>query len=228
MNRTILLQAIDERHSVRSYKDLPIAEDIVVKLREDIERVNNEGNLHIQLVLNEPNAFRGMHSYGAFKGVSNYLVMAGHKSDDLEQKIGYYGEQIVLLAQSLGLNTCWVGLTYKKTQGTYQLADDEKIACVIALGYGATNGRIRRSKTASDVSNVLATSPQWFKDGIEAVLKAPTAINQQKFRFDLVADGQVPEVKAKATFSLAGYTQLDLGIAKLHFELGARREIKFV
>jgi hypothetical protein len=33
------------------------------------------------------------------------------KSDDLDEKVGYWGEQLVLLAQTLGLNTCWVGLS---------------------------------------------------------------------------------------------------------------------
>lgn len=223
-----LLQAIAQRHSVRSYTDQPIPQDVADALRAEIARVNAEGGLHIQLVLNEPNAFRGMHSYGAFKGVSNYLIMAGAKSPDLEYKLGYYGEQIVLLAQTLGLNSCWVGLTYKKTPGTYQLAEGEKIGCAIALGYGADAGRVRRSKSAQDISNLKPDSPQWFKDAIDAVLKAPTAVNQQKFRFDLVVDGPEPEVKAKATFSLVGYTQMDLGIAKLHFELGAQRPIKYI
>lgn len=225
---TDLLKAIPERHSVRSYLDKPIPQEIVEALNAEIRRVNQEGNLHIQLVTNEPNAFRGMHSYGAFKGVANYFVMAGAKSADLEHRLGYYGEQLVLKAQTLGLNTCWVGLTYKKTPGTFQLAVGEKISCVIALGYGADNGRVRRSKGAEEVSNLKADSPQWFKDAVEAALKAPTAVNQQKFRFDLIADAPVPEVRAKATFSLMGYTQMDLGIAKLHFELGAQRPIKFV
>lgn len=223
-----LLKAIDQRHSVRSYTDQPIPQDVADALRAEIARVNAEGGLHIQLVLNECNAFRGMHSYGAFKGVSNYLIMAGAKAPDLEHKLGYYGEQIVLLAQTLGLNTCWVGLTYKKTPGTYQLAEGEKIACAIALGYGTDAGRVRRSKTAETVSNLRPDSPQWFKDAVEAALKAPTAVNQQKFRFDLIADGPEPEVRASATFSLVGYTQMDLGIAKLHFELGAQRPIKFI
>lgn len=227
MNNTELLKAIQERHSVRSYINKPIPQDIVDVLNADIRRLNQEGNLHIQLVTNEPNAFQGRHSYGVFKGVSNYFVMAGKKGGDFDYRVGYYGEQLVLLAQSLGLNTCWVGLTYSKTKGAFSLPEGEKISCVIALGYGADNGRVRKSKAAQSVSNVGSNSPQWFFDAVDAALKAPTAVNQQKFHFQLLADGNEPQVRAKATFSLAGYTQTDLGIAKLHFEIGAQRPIKW-
>lgn len=47
--------------------------------------------------------------------------MAGQKADDLDERIGYYGEQLVLLAQALGLNTCWAGLSYRKVNGAYKI-----------------------------------------------------------------------------------------------------------
>ena len=53
--------------------------------------------------------------------MKNYLVMAAPKGRELEEKVGYYGEKIVILAQSLGLNTCWAGLTYKKVSGAFTL-----------------------------------------------------------------------------------------------------------
>lgn len=110
-----LQEAIEARHSVRAYKELPLAEDVVKVLKEQIAILNNEGNLHIQLIQNEPKAFQGtMAKYGKFRNVTNYIVMAGKKADDLDERIGYYGEHLVLLAQTLGLNTCWVGLSYSK------------------------------------------------------------------------------------------------------------------
>ena len=131
-----LQEAIEARHSVRAYKELPLAEDVVKVLKEQIAILNNEGNLHIQLIQNEPKAFQGtMAKYGKFRNVTNYIVMAGKKADDLDERIGYYGEHLVLLAQTLGLNTCWVGLSYSKVPGTYVLDEGEKIACYIALGF---------------------------------------------------------------------------------------------
>ena len=130
-----LLEAIEARHSVRRYKDEPIPEEILANLCDRIQEINEETGLHIQLVTGEPKAFSGPMAYGSFSGVKNYFVMAGKKGEDLDEKIGYYGEQLVLLAQTLGLNSCWAGLSYRKVAGTYELADGEKIGCYIALMY---------------------------------------------------------------------------------------------
>ena len=127
------LEAIKVRHSVRKYTGQPIEDSKLGLLREEIQKCNDAAGLHIQLVVEEPKAFSaGVLKYGAFSGVKNYLVMAGKK--DAEEKIGYYGEHLVLLAQTLGLNTCWVGLTYKKIPGTFTLNEGEEVHCVIALG----------------------------------------------------------------------------------------------
>ncbi|MDO4931451.1 MAG: nitroreductase family protein [Prevotellaceae bacterium] len=221
-----LQEAIVARHSVRKYIKKPLSEEIVAVLNEKIEECNRIGGLHIQLVTNEPKAFSGIFAYGKFSGVENYIVMIGAKSDDLDKRIGYYGEQLVLLAQTLGLNTCWAGLSYRKVKGTYQIADGEKLACMIALGYGETQGIKRKSKTLSQVSNIDERTPEWFRDGIKAALLAPTAINQQKFYFRYIPADNVtkPQVMATTVFSMVGYTNMDLGIAKLHFELGAGKE----
>ena len=216
-------EAIEARHSVRAYKDLPLSEEIVKLLEDELVKLNNEGQLHIQLICNEPKAFKGtMAKYGKFRNANNYIVMAGKKADDLDERIGYYGEHIVLLAQTLGLNTCWVGLSYSKVPGTYVLDEGEKIACYIAIGYGETQGSGHKIKTVEQVSNASDITPSWFKKGVEAALLAPTAVNQQKFSFEYVGmNNNRHQVRANKGFSMIGYTQMDLGIAKYHFELGA-------
>ena len=216
-------EAIEARHSVRAYKDQPLSEEIVKVLEDEIVKLNHEGQLHIQLICNEPKAFQGtMAKYGKFRNANNYLVMAGKKADDLDERVGYHGEHLVLLAQTLGLNTCWVGLSYSKVPGTYVLDEGEKIACYIAIGYGETQGSGHKIKTVEQVSNASDITPSWFKKGIEAALLAPTAVNQQKFSFEYVGmSNNRHQVRAKKGFSMIGYTQMDFGIAKYHFEIGA-------
>ncbi|MBE6254184.1 MAG: nitroreductase [Prevotella sp.] len=227
-------EAIEARHSVRAYKDQPLSEEVVKVLEEKIVKLNREGQLHIQLILNEPKAFQGtIAKYGKFRNANNYLVMAGRRADDLDERVGYYGEHLVLLAQTLGLNTCWVGLSYSKVPGTYVLGEDEKIVCYIAIGYGETQGVSHKIKAIDQVSrsavrtlgsstDASGATPSWFRRGVEAALLAPTAVNQQKFSFEYLGmkDGR-HQVRAKKGFSLIGYTQIDLGIAKYHFEIGA-------
>ena len=243
-----LQEAIQARHSVRAYKELPLANETVRVLVDKITELNQKGRLHMQLIQNEPKAFQGtLAKYGKFRNVNNYIVMAGKKaasqreesktsldspereqartkfkSDDLDERVGYYGEQLVLLAQMLGLNTCWVGLSYSKVPGTYVLDEGEKIACYIAIGYGETQGVGHKIKTVEQVSNISDITPLWFKKGVEAALLAPTAVNQQKFSFEYIGmRNNRHQVRAKKGFSMIGYTQMDLGIAKCHFEIGA-------
>ena len=211
------LEAIKARHSVRKYTGQPIEDSKLNLLREEIQKCNAEAGIHIQLVVDEPKAFStGVFKYGAFSGVRNYLVMAGKK--EAEERIGYYVERIVLLAQTLGLNTCWVGLTYKKIPGTFTLEEKEMVHCVISLGYGATQGVQHPLKPAEKFYECDGVPPTWFMDGLEAALLAPTAVNQQKFKF-VLRDGN--KVQAKPLFSMAGYTLVDLGIVKYHFEVAA-------
>ena len=217
-----LQEAITARHSVRKYIDKEIPADIVTVLQDKIAEYNKVGNLNIQLVLNETRAFTGMLSYGSFSGVRNYFVMVGKKGADLDERVGYYGEQLVLLAQTLGLNTCWVGLSYRKVPEAYNVGKDEKLACMIALGYGETQGVSHKIKTIEQVSNASDITPSWFKKGVEAALLAPTAVNQQKFSFEHVGvKNNCHQIRAKKGFSMIGYTKIDLGIAKYHFEIGA-------
>ena len=74
-------EAIEARHSVRAYKDLPLSEEIVKLLEDELVKLNHEGQLHIQLICNEPKAFQGtMAKYGKFRNANNYLVMAGESA----------------------------------------------------------------------------------------------------------------------------------------------------
>ncbi|MBP1559742.1 MAG: nitroreductase [Oscillospiraceae bacterium] len=216
MNQIEIMKA---RHSVRQYKDQPIEADLIKILTDEINVCNEKSGLHIQLVTNEPKAFDGfMAHYGKFNGVTNYIAMIGKKGNDLEEKCGYYGERVVLLAQRLGLNTCWVAMTYNKIKTAFTINNGEKLCIVIAIGYGETQGVPHKSKPAESVMKADKPVPQWFQNGIDAALLAPTAMNQQKFVFYL--SGNKVSVKAGVGF----YTKLDLGIVKYHFELGAGKD----
>lgn len=213
------MDAMRARHSVRQYENRPIAQNALAALRAEIDVCNRESGLHIQMVTDEPKAFSGfMAHYGKFDGVTNYFALVGKKGPKLEETCGWYGERLVLKAQQLGLNTCWVAQTYSKVKSAFALASGEKLCVVIALGYGRTQGVPHKSKAVSKVIQVNGQVPKWFQNGVEAALLAPTAMNQQKFTFAL--DGNRVSAKAGSGF----YTKLDLGIVKYHFELGAGKE----
>ena len=213
-----LITAMKERHSVRSYQNIPIENNKVERLQELIDECNHDGNLHIQLVLNEHKAFDSlMAHYGKFSGVQNYVALIGEKTDGLQEKIGYYGAKIVLFAQTLELNTCWVAMTYQKIKTAFSVKRGEKLCSVLAVGYGKTQGVPHKVKSLEEVCNSeISPAPEWFTNGAKAALLAPTAMNQQKFHFTLTNDNKV-----NATTKNGFYTKTDLGIAKYYFELGS-------
>ena len=214
-----LSEAMLRRHSVRRYTNAPIPADVTEALQKEIAACNRESGLHIQLVCDEPRAFDSfMAHYGKFCGVQNYIALIGKKSAQLEELCGYYGERLALFAQTLGLNTCFVAMTYKKIPDAYRVDRGEKLTVVIALGYGETQGVAHKSKAPAEVSNLGADSPAWFRRGVDAALLAPTAMNQQKFT--LTQSGNTVTAKAGVGF----YAKVDLGIVKYHFELGAGKE----
>lgn len=218
---TDIIEAMKQRHAVREYDgDRKIEQDKLDILNERISSINRESGLHIQLVTGEPKAFDGfMAHYGKFSGITNYIALIGKKGSDLNEKCGYYGEQLVLLAAQLGLDTCWVAMSYAKVKSAYDIAKGEKLCCVISLGYGKTHGIPHKSKTAEEVAVIKEDTPKWFIDGVNAALLAPTAMNQQKFGFMLDGD----KVIAKAGKGIL--TDIDLGIVKYHFEIGADKKI---
>ncbi|MGN1249383.1 MAG: nitroreductase family protein [Candidatus Spyradocola sp.] len=215
------LEAMRARHSVRQYQDRPLEAAQATALRQEIEACNALSGLHIQLVTDEPKAFGGlMAHYGKFSGVRSYIALVGKKGPGLDEACGYWGEKLVLAAQMLGLNTCWVALTYKKVTGAFQVAPGEKLALVIALGHGATQGVPHKSKPAQAVSDLAPDSPDWYRAGVEAALLAPTAMNQQKFT--IARGGETATIKA----GRGAYAKVDLGIVKYHFELGSGRKVQ--
>lgn len=217
-----LLDAMEARHSVRSYRDKRIDADALRELQSVIDGCNEAAGLSFTLVADDPSAFDGaLAHYGSFRGVRNHVALIGRKGPRLDETVGYYGEQVVLVAQLLGLNTCWVAMTYRK-RGAARTMPGEARPAILALGYGETSGASHKVKPVTSLCRVPggpAAMPEWFAAGMRAAQLAPTAMNQQAFSFELV-EGEVPGVRAR--LGLGPCAKIDLGIARCHFEIGAR------
>lgn len=219
MEMMTIKQAILARHSVRRFTDREVAPEVREALAAEVLECNREGGLHIQVFYEEPEAFGSILThYGMFSGVKNYIAMVGSKSADLDERVGYYGERIVLKAQTLGLNTCWVARTFGRRKCKAFVGEDEILVCAIALGYGRTQGAPRKSKPMEALCEADPDMPEWFIIGMNAVMLAPTAMNQQRF----FVERHDQEVIARATGDT--YAKIDLGIVKYHFEMGAGKE----
>lgn len=211
-----MLDLMKERHSVRQYSDKKIDGDVKTKLDTYVASINEESGLSMQIFYNEPNCFNSMLAhYGKFSNVKNYIAIVGKKEE--QEKAGYYGEKLVLKCQELGLNTCWVALTHGKVN--VQTKPQQKLLILIALGYGTNTGVAHKSKPIKELCKEDAY-PEWFMKGMEAVSFAPTAMNQQKFLFEM-KNGQV-YAKALRGF----YSKIDLGIVKYHFEAVTGHDVR--
>lgn len=214
-----ILKVMEARHSVRQYNGKKIDSGTREALAALVSECNRESGLNIQAIYDEPKCFDSMMAhYGKFSGVENYIALVGKKDAALDEKAGYYGEKLVLKAQELGLNTCWVAMTHGKSAA--EVKKGEKLACIIALGYGTTQGTAHKSKPVEQLCNCTSGMPDWFSRGMEAALLAPTAMNQQKF-YITFENGKVSARAGKGF-----YTKLDLGIVKYHFEAATDRKVE--
>mgnify|MGYP004566618333 FL=1 len=212
------IDAIKERHSVRNYEAKRIEADKVEKIRAKIEELNKEGNLHLQFMEDAGKTYNKLFNKVAGLGSApSVIACVGIDDETLEQRVGYYGEKLVLFIQELGLNTCWAGTFNEKNIGA-EVGDGEKLVISIAVGYGKDKGKPHKSKSPEQVIEAKGDRPYWFNKGVDMALLAPTAINQQKFTIRLNEDESVDFVDKGGIFS-----QVDLGIVRCHFEIGAEK-----
>lgn len=214
-----LKEAVSKRHTVRKYIDKEIPEDILSLLIERVKENNEKLNLSIELVAGNSDALMGFAKLIIAKGVNYYFVLAGKESADLDEKIGYAGSDLCLYAQTLGLNTWWIGGMVNNKGALKNIeSTDVKLNGIITVGYGQTQGSQHKSKKAEDVSSYEGDAPEWFTEGVKATLLAPTAINRQAFTI------KGHDNKVSLTYKSGPMSGVDLGICKHHFEVGAEKE----
>lgn len=220
------LVTIEQRVSARSYTGTTIDKEKLSVLMDEIDNGNKKYGLSISFLEDGSDAFNTFgKSYGMFKGVRSLIVMKGPKNDiHLKEKLGYVGEKIILRATSLGLGTCWVGGTFERQNPIFTISEGEDFVCVITVGdvadkkslMGKVMSKMKRPKAIESFYTSDTAVPDWFIAGIKAVQKAPSAKNTQKVQLSYnegIVRASVPD---SYQFDL-----IDLGIAKLHFELAA-------
>ena len=207
---------MEKRHTVRKYLDKPLDMDLIGLLNDRIERNNCVYNLTFKLITNNSDGLSSLARLMSNNSVQNYIILAGKDNSDLDKKIGYCGADLILYAQSLGLNTWWCGGMFNGKNALKHLGNKAvRVNGVIAIGYGKTQGVPHKSKTADQVSHYKGKAPEWFKSGIKALLLAPSALNRQPY----IVNGEGNKVSLKVKNGT--FSQVDLGIGKYFFELGA-------
>lgn len=227
------LQAINLRRSRRSYSGIPINKEQHDRLTGLAMRFNQEAGLGISVVVDGSRAFDGLtKSYGMFSGVRTVIALVGKASDEhLKEKLGYYGELLVFEATLMQLGTCWVGGTFDKRTQLAKLGHDEQLECVITVGQVPSETFREKviHKLAAPKSKPLEAfytadtdMPDWILKGLEAVQKAPSAVNRQPVRFDY-HEGVLRAI----VDNIGRFGLIDLGIAKAHFSVATGRKFEW-
>jgi hypothetical protein len=212
-----LKEAMQKRHMVRKYIDKSLPDDLINRINERISMNNEKHKLSMKLMINNNKGVNSIMKLIMAKGVNNFIILAGDNSENLDERLGYSGADIMLYAQTLGLNTWWVGGTFNRSVSQY--VENKKVTGIIAIGYGESQGKPHKSKMVEDVSKYNGTViPSWFISGVDGALLAPTALNKQDFM--IIGDGN----KVKIECDNGIFTGSNVGLIKYHFELGAGKE----
>jgi len=219
-----LTEAIDIRVSRRHFSDKSIDANTTNQINSLIAKYNQSGTLNFRLIENAETAFKSfLVAYGKFKGIKNAVALSVNRStDDYLEKVGYFGEQIVLNMVAMGLDTCWVGVDFNRKSEVFTLQENEELVAVLVFGYAKdTPIKIETEKYGINHRTTLAIEevtsndqilPHHVEEGIVAILKAPSTKNKQPVRVEY------KNAQLKLSVNLRRKQNLiELGIAKAHY-----------
>lgn len=220
--------AMKARVSRRAFLGEPVDADVAERLLELMLEINREEGLNFRFIENGGAAFEGLsRSYGMFSGVRSVMVLSGRPDDpERKEKVGYFGERLVLEATAYGLGTCWVAGTFDRHSPALGVPEGDELECVIPVGKARGEASLReriihrmtqgRELLPEDIVDSDGELPQRVREGLEAVLSAPSAKNGRPVRFTW------RQGRLSAAIPDTYHMQwVDLGIAKFHFELAA-------
>lgn len=226
-----LFEAIEARISCRAYTDEPLNQSTIDELRAYADELTRGTSLRFVIVgPAEGGAQLKLVKRMFASGVSTYAALIGPDDNPTREKVGYLGEKLVLKATQMGLGSCWVAGTFDRASVSEPLAAGEVLHDVIPLGHmpakqpfvqrairAGLRKRDRRPEALFQGPMPLEEAPAWIAAGIDAVIKGPSAVNEQPVVFvweDERLTATLPCGKRNLEYT-------DLGIAKLHFEIAA-------
>ena len=228
-----ICEAIERRISCRAFADRQIEQEKLSLLQSRIDEVNRDAGLNLQLYSPRGEGQTAIDlQANVFAGTCyHYIACVAPNTDEGREKVGYYGEKLVLLATQMDLATCWIGTNYNERTFRMQAGRGEALACVILLGYPMlrtptrqwlvrASFRQRDSEPEAHIKSDTRQVPDWFMDGVRCMQIGPSGVNLQPVTFCW----KKGEVSAYMPKRMIPIQDVDLGIGKLHFELGSRKK----
>ncbi|MBN1553098.1 MAG: nitroreductase family protein [Phycisphaerae bacterium] len=247
-------EIIRNRTSMRTYEKRPIPPDLIAKITQKISRFHNGpfgSKLRFQFVAateSDSDTLKGLGTYGIIQNPAGFVIGAvdpGLSGSGLVD-FGYAMESIVLFLADLGLGTCWLGGSFRKSRFAERmnLHKDETVPAVISVGYPASSPRMlerfmryaARSNSRkpwevlffrNDFHHPLFTSEAGeYASALEMVRLAPSASNRQPWRVVFESAKrqfhfflQRSKGYRPEKLGVADLPRVDVGIALCHFEM---------
>ncbi|MFX0060975.1 MAG: nitroreductase family protein [Candidatus Hermodarchaeota archaeon] len=245
-----IVEVIQRRVSWRDYIPQPLEDaikDRIVKFLQTEKKSPLGGELRFELIEMpelDPKEKKQLGTYGFIKGAQYFIVAAMHKSKYDLENLGYLMEEIILFATDLGLGTCWLGGTFKRSAFAAQInvTSDETVPVITPIGYPTQNRSFRnntlrwiaRSKKRfpwdalffeSNFSKSLTQeAAAEYAIPLEMVRLSPSASNRQPWRVlkELKHHNYHFYIHRRGKtrfFSSPDFPRIDLGICICHFDL---------
>lgn len=224
-----IVDAIEQRKSVRSYSKEEVEESVIAYLKASLAVSSSsvlKGSVRYEVVTGYSKEAKTGFLYGIGKINAPAMIVGIYEEEEDLVEIGYCLEKEVLYLVREGYGTCFLGTYDEKVLGAYcKLTEKEHIGIVLVFGRPNTNSRfmngafrnIAGSTKRKSYREILLNAEEYDeKETIVGVVKhaimAPSANNIQPVR--------VAVQENEAVFYLKDRQYLiDLGIFLAHFYL---------
>lgn len=250
----MIFNNIQKRTSVRTFLEKPLTKGDIEKVNGILEETNNlkgpnGSSVNFLLLSTSPNKDGNIAgTYGFIRNTQAYIAGTTFNSNEAVEDYGYLLEKIIIQLLEVGLGSCWLGGTFKRSDFStpLDLKKDYIIPAVLPIGYPVENRRNteklmrfvikadKRLKWADLFYNKnfenglslgdLSGDSAPMLSAFESVRLAPSASNKQPWR--LILDTGKKQVhfylnedpKYNGNKLSFSMQRLDIGIAMYHFE----------
>ncbi len=251
-----IMEIIKKRESIRTYDEKrPIEGDILAQLEEKVQEKHvGPMNHQVRFRLLDMGKVSGQElkklgTYGVIKGARFFLLGAVEEKEGSLEDYGYCMEKLVLESTALGLGTCWLSGTFRRSSFAKQmeLGPEELLPAITPVGYSAERKRfverLFKAGTRSDKrkpwdklfigpDGLLPLPPEKagkYQEVLEAVRLAPSTRNLQPWRIIRDEDGDFHlylkgKREGKRPEGRVDSQKIDMGIAMCHFDLVAEEK----
>lgn len=200
------------RYTVRRFDGTQLESHYQEVIQSLIESINDLGWVQFRYVYEPGGLDPKMIAYGDFSGVTNYIMLMAKPDEGSDFRVGYYGEYLATNIEQLGLKTGWISIE--------RTMREPWLTAILAVGISNEVSEPHLSRPKESLVEG-SDHPDWFWEGVQEAMRAPTYLNQQ--RFILREQDGIVDIEPKWVQA----AKIDAGIVAFHFEKGCPQEVKW-